>query len=437
MALKLALPKGDRTGHAPCERALEIGPAMASSQVVSRRPRDPLSGALMKVLAVLSFFFAACTLSDAHGGSGRTDDGPQGASHADMTSPLTEPSAPTEPAAQAAAVRIPQDEGIHLDALEWWYFNGHLDTPDGRTFNYHFTTFQVMPGPGVMTRVTQLGWGDHARSLHFVEERAEFPPWDATSGRFDLVTGGWRMSGDAETYRLSFSIGGYAVELEAVPSKPVVLHNKTGLLDMGEAGKTYYYSHTDMKTSGTVTIDGISHPIAGKTWYDHQWFGATSTEVGWDWLSLNLSDGSDLMLSFLWELEGREPVVSFATYVPADASAPAHLTGAEISMKPTGTWTSDDTGAEYPMGWEVAVPSLGFELAVTPVIKEAEFSTSAFIPVVYWEGAVAATGARGGTPVSGRGYMEMVGYASSQLDGLFTRTAEPDGVFTPHDQPNP
>ena len=417
MVTKLARANDDRTERAPGKTD---GPAEDGKNVAAVRT---LLGR-----AVPGLIFAAFMLPVALGGHGRNDDGPQEASHAAATSPPAEPTQQAvEPTAQAAAVRLPHDEGIHLAQLEWWYFNGHLDTPDGRTFNYHFTTFQFMPGAGVMTRVTQLGLGDQAKGLHFVEERGEFPPWDATSGKFDLTTKGWRMTGDGETYRLSFSIEGYAVELEAVPSKPVVLHYETGLLDMGDSGKTYYYSYTDLKTSGTVTIDGISHPVAGKTWYDHQWFDATTTNVGWDWLSLNLVDGSDLMLSFLWEQEGREPVVSFATYVPADAAPPTHLSSEEISMEPTGTWTSDDTGAEYPMGWRVTVPSLGFDLAVTPVIREAEFATSAFIPVVYWEGAVAATGARGGTPVSGRGYMEMVGYARSSLVDL----------FTPHDQPNP
>ena len=47
---------------------------------------------------------------------------------------------------------------------------------------------------------------------------------------------------------------------------------------------------------------------------------------------------------------------------------------------------------------------------LTPSIEEAEFALSAFIPMVYWEGAVVAKGTRNGAPVAGRGFVEMVGY---------------------------
>ena len=40
---------------------------------------------------------------------------------------------------------------------------------------------------------------------------------------------------------------------------------------------------------------------------------------------------------------------------------------------------------------------------------------SAFIPMVYWEGSVVAMGTRNGSPVAGRGFVEMVGYAPSIL----------------------
>ena len=71
-----------------------------------------------------------------------------------------------------------------------------------------------------------------------------------------LSIAGWRMSGDSQTYHLSFQIGDYSVELEADSRKPAVLHHDTGLVDLGIAGKTYYYSRTDLETSGTVSVSG-------------------------------------------------------------------------------------------------------------------------------------------------------------------------------------
>ena len=62
------------------------------------------------------------------------------------------------------------------------------------------------------------------------------------------------MMGNGETYHLSFQAGDYTVELEAASRKPATLHHSTGLVDLGIAGKTYYYSRTNLETSGTVSV---------------------------------------------------------------------------------------------------------------------------------------------------------------------------------------
>ena len=344
-----------------------------------------------------------------------------------MLTPSPAPSPTPIPSLAPAAdgvVHLPHDEGVHLSPLEWWYFNGHLATADGRSFSYHFVTFQSALSSGITPRVTQLSWADHRQDLHLTGEQAAFAPSEATSGSFDLSSNSWRMSGDGDTYQLSFQIGDYVVELEANSEKPAVLHHGGGLVDLAIAGKTYYYSRTDLKTSGTVSISGVSHPVNGVSWMDHQWGDFTIANIGWDWLSLNLDDGSDIMVSVVWEQDGRGHIATYGTYVPPDSS-PVHLPAGDISLEPTGTWTSADTGGVYPMGWNLAVDSLGLDLALAPVIEESEFADSELIPVVYWEGAVAATGSRSGAAVSGNGFVEMVGYVPSDLSALPTPAAQP------------
>ena len=147
---------------------------------------------------------------------------------------------------------------------------------------------------------------------------------------------------------------------------------------------------------------------------DHQWGDFTTRGIGWDWLSLNLDDGSDLTVSVVWERAGHKPISTYGTYIPAD-SAPLHLPGNDISLDSTGTWTSSVTGAVYPMNWKLRVDSLELDLTLTPSKEKAEFDLSAFIPMVYWEGSVVAMGTRNGAPVAGRGFVEMVGYAPSIL----------------------
>ena len=326
--------------------------------------------------------------------------------------------------APEVTVRLPHDEGAHLSGLEWWYFNGHLTTENGQEFSYHFVTFQSVLPSGLTPRLAQLSWADHVNGLHLTEEKPDVSLLEPLSGEFDLPIAGWRMSGNGELYHLNFGTGDYAVELEAVSQKPAVLHQTTGLVDLGTAGKTYYYSRTRLETSGTVSVSGDSHPVTGVSWMDHQWGDFTTMGIGWDWLSLNLDDGSDLTVSVVWEQAGHKPVSAYGTYIPAD-SAPLHLPGNDISLDSTGTWTSSVTGAVYPMNWKLRVDSLELDLTLTPSMEEAEFALSAFIPMIYWEGSVVATGTRNGAPVAGLGFVEMVGYAPAAPEVQPTPSVQP------------
>ena len=309
-------------------------------------------------------------------------------------------------------VQLPHDEGIHASPLEWWYFNGHVAAEDGREFSYHFVTFQSVLEGGFTPRLAQLSFADHDKGLHLTAEHPDLPLLAATSREFDLTIANWHMSGDGQKYRLSFEIGDYVVDLEADSRKPAVLHDDTGFVDLGIAGKTYYYSRTDLQTTGTVSVSADPLPVTGTTWFDHQWGNFSIAPIGWDWLSLNLDDGSDIMISVVWEQESLDHIATYGTFVPPD-SDPIHLPADDISLEPTGSWTSPDTGGVYPMGWKLNVDSLDLTLDLDPVIESSEFHISEFIPVIYWEGAIAASGTREGSPVSGKGFVEMVGYVPS------------------------
>ena len=337
---------------------------------------------------------------------------------------MNPPDAPDVTLPVPGGVVLPDDEGAHLSPVEWWYFNGHLATESGAEFSYHFVTFQSVLPSGLTPRLAQLSWADHSKGIHLTAEQADLPILEATSRSFDLPIAGWRMSGDGEDYVMEFQAGEYDVELKAVSRKPATLHDGTGLVDLGVAGKTYYYSRTRLETSGVVSISGKAHPVSGMTWMDHQWGDFTTAAIGWDWLSLNLDDGSDLMVSVVWEQAGHNHVATYGTYVPPDSS-PVHLPGEDISLDATGSWASEATGAVYPMGWRLRVESLELDLELTPVMEDAEFDSTAFVPIVYWEGAVAATGNRDRAPVAGKGFVEMVGYAPGVPAMQPTPTGQP------------
>ena len=177
---------------------------------------------------------------------------------------------------------------------------------------------------------------------------------------------------------------------------------------MGNA--SYYYSFVQQPTSGSVTIGNETLSVSGISWKDHEYSTSalSGDAVGWDWFSVQLDDGSALMLGQLRNADGSLSPFSAGTFRSADGST-RPLTSSEFEITVTNTWTSETSGAEYPAGWEIDVPVIGLELTAVPLMHNQELNLS----TTYWEGAVAYEGILAGSDVSGRGYIELTGYAGS------------------------
>ena len=210
------------------------------------------------------------------------------------------PQATPTPTVAPVQVELPGDEGAHGTPIEWWYFNGHLSDQAGKTYSYHFVTFQIKTSSGFTPQLLQLSWGDPGQAAVLTEEKINFQAGPATPGRFDVQAAGWEMHGDGDSYRLMFNTAGYSLDLKATSSKPAVLHNRVGLVDLGLAGSSYYYSRTRLRVTGTLAIaDGLPQEVAGIAWMDHQWGDFSTISIGWDWSSLQFDDRSELMVSMV------------------------------------------------------------------------------------------------------------------------------------------
>ena len=318
---------------------------------------------------------------------------------------------------------LPEDEAPHETSVEWWYFNGFLWDEEGNEYSFHYVTFQSATLPIGTPHLLHATLGDHGGEVHLSEERGTLAQLDPQAPSVDVEAEGWVMRGDGESYVLGFDVEDRALELVAASHREAVLHDSTGLVSLGEAGDTYYYSRTRMEYDGWLEDEEGSREVSGTGWMDHQWGEISRVDVGWDWVNLQLEDGSDLMVAVVWRptdgvTEGAGPVewdrvAAYATYV-ARGGEVAHVPGEGVALEATGTWRSPETDIEYPMGWRLEVEPLELELALTPVLEQAEFTAGAILPVVYWEGAVTAEGLHGDAEVSGRGFVELVGYDPQQ-----------------------
>jgi predicted secreted hydrolase len=339
-------------------------------------------------------------------------------------------------AAPGRAFAFPADHASHPEyKIEWWYYTGNLTAADGRRFGYQLTFFRigVDANPKNPSRwavrdlfMTHLAVTDvDGDAYRFADRvnRAGVGWAGAAVDSYRVWNEDWEASLDASTgrHRLRAAEGGLGVDLELESLKPPVLHGARGFSrkGAGEGNASNYYSLTRMRTKGTVTVDGRAVEVEGLSWMDHE-FGTTFLEAeqqGWDWFSIQLDDGTDLMLFQLRRKDGSRDANSSGTDVDASGAAVAILPGA-FDLASGAVWQSPASGATYPTEWRITVPGRGLDLVVRAAVDDQELRTDRSTGVVYWEGAVAVEGTRAGRPVTGRGYLEMTGYTGGAMGEL-------------------
>lgn len=327
---------------------------------------------------------------------------------------------------------FPRDHGAHESfRTEWWYYTGHLVSEDGKRFGYQLTFFrQGMDHPSVAHNPSR--WAVHhlylahfalteedAGHFFFAERvnRAGVGRAGAEETRYHVWNGDWFALEEAEgRHRLFAAEGGLAVDLTLWAAKPPVVHGRDGVSRKGQGPgqSSHYYSITRMKTEGEVRLRGRRLAVKGASWMDHE-FGSTQLsgeQAGWDWFGLQLDDGTELMFYRIRGRDGRADPFSAGTLVFPDGRK-KHLALEDFRVEATGRWKSPQSAATYPSGWRVAVPSEALSLQLSPTVLSQELITEKSTGVTYWEGSVRVEGSRKGEKATGKGYVELTGYAGA------------------------
>ena len=315
------------------------------------------------------------------------------------------------PTARLLLVNLPADEAPHTFATEWWYFNAHLQTDDQERYALHYVVFQVVAGPlGLMLHVGQAAVADPQSGRYITGEHIGSPQGisGSESPGFRLRLGEWLMEGADGEYRLRANLRGTSFDLELQDTGQVLFHGEDGLVDFGAAGMSYYYSRPRLTVAGTLDLDGVSKEVTGLAWLDKQWGDFEPLPVAWDWASVQLDSGLDLMLTRVVDSEGGL-VEAYGTLGRDDGTF-VHLNEGEFTFLPVRgeTWESPQTGAAYPTEWEVTVPEYGIDVVLKPLLQDSEYVSNA-LGVVYWEAGVSVSGTQAGAAVSGQGFVELTG----------------------------
>jgi predicted secreted hydrolase len=365
-------------------------------------------------------------------------------------SPLAQPA--WREAAAGYQFEFPRDHASHPEfKLEWWYYTGNVQTRDGRRFGYQVTFFRVGidPAPANPSRwavrdlfMTHLAVSDPGgRRYRYAERLSRGGPGlaGADSGRYRVWNEDWRAglmdeahdahprdravlpadaSGQAEARPSHFirALSDKAgVDLVLDEGKPPAINGINGISQKGAmAGNaSHYYSLTRMPTRGAIVIDGERFDVTGESWMDHE-FGTSFLEPeqqGWDWMSIQLADGRELMLYQLRRGDGSRDPRSSGTLVDGQGRT-MHLAADDFTLTPAGATFRAPSGAVYPIRWSIEIAKAELSLDVTTPLENQELSTEG-AGISYWEGVIDVNGRSGSRALTGRGYLEMTGYRGS------------------------
>ena len=328
---------------------------------------------------------------------------------------------PTLALARAGMV-FPRDHGAHPDSrLEWWYITGRLES-DAREFGFQVTFFRTR-----VDRTQDMQSRFAARQLIFAHAavtdvgsrklwhdqriaRQGFEVASASPEDTRLRLRDWSLArADSGRYMARVESEDFSFDLRFTPTQSVLLQGSEGWSRKGPRPEqaSMYYSQPQLAASGSLSVAGRRFEAQGKAWLDHEWSDEllAAEAVGWDWIGMNLHDGSALTAFRLRRPDGSA-LWAGGSWRSADGRLLTFDQG-QVDFVPQRRWTSSLSRAEYPVEWLVHTPAGRY--AVRAVLDDQELDSRASAGAIYWEGLSRLFDARGSAV--GAGYLEMTGYA--------------------------
>jgi predicted secreted hydrolase len=340
----------------------------------------------------------------------------------------------TDAVLQPRPLRFPRDHGTHnATRTEWWYLTGHAQDATGRPFGFQVTFFrsrvdaaQALPGRLAAKQllfahaaITDVQGGQLHHDQRIARWNGEPPAqreggvW-ASEQDLHVVLRDWFLQRQPDGgYTTQVRGEGLAIELRARADQAILLQGEAGFSRKGPqpAQSSLYVSHPQLAVQGRLRLGGQTFTVNGRAWLDHEWSQALlhPEAVGWDWIGMNLDDGSSLTAFRLRRADGSALWAGGSWRHASDArrTDAVHFDPDTVVFEPRRWWTSPLTRARYPVEWSVQSPA--GRHTVRAVIDAQELDSRQSTGTVYWEGLSDLLDARGQRV--GRGYLEMTGYA--------------------------
>ncbi|MDB5823935.1 MAG: hydrolase [Herminiimonas sp.] len=315
---------------------------------------------------------------------------------------------PMQTVSPGKALSFPADFGAHPEfRTEWWYATGWLEQPDGKPLGFQVTFFRsttahdaanpsrFAPKQLVIAHAAlsdpalgKLLHGQKVAREGFGLAWARTDDTDVKLDQWRLRRGGASDPAKRSVYDTSIVTDDFALSLRMTASQPPLLQGEQGYSRKGEKSgqASYYYSEPQLVVTGSVARAGVTLPVRGTAWLDHEWSTTVLDEnaTGWDWTGINLADGGALM-AFQIRGKGGEKLWAHATMRDANGSL-RQFGPNDVLFRPRRTWRSGRTGASYPVSMSLQTGDLHWQL--DPLQDDQELDSRLSTGAVYWEGAV-------------------------------------------------
>ena len=312
-------------------------------------------------------------------------------------------------------IYFPQDEGRHpSEPTEWWYTNGFLTgLSSGKEYSFmvsyfYYPTFgfdgfrifniadetdgqfypETLPCtyPVIsqdMLHIQSLTWGGGSEQwVTLTDSQGELIPFE------------YQLNAQSE-------YGSIDLDFEAV-KKPLMI-NDSGFVYQGATAYSYYYSLTTLEVSGSITLNGFTEPVSGVSWLDRQ-YGTFNPSTGenYEWFSVQLSNGMDLNIWELFTPQNSIPDTStyrhFSIYIN-DSTA---VSTSDFTLERLQFVFTPDQEQCYAKQWRFVHDTI--DLTFTSRHDNQEV----MLPFRFYEGSLEVAGFAGATPVTGKGFAELL-----------------------------
>ena len=342
------------------------------------------------------------------------------------------------------ALAFPRDLGSHpASRTEWWYITGYASSGSAeaaRTYGFQLTFFR--------SRVEQTQAMDSrfaARNLlfahaaitdvagkHFWHDqritREGFGVASASQDDTAVRLRDWSLLRQNGRYEARIQASDFSILLSFSETQGLLLQGEHGLSRKGPEARqvSHYYSKPQLAFEGELQIQGKPvrlsgegsrsansdfKPGSGAAWLDHEWSDSFlhPQAVGWDWIGINLFDGSALTAFRLRDKSGTTlwDGGSFRHPKVGQGKKPYVFARGETVFQPVRGWKSALTQASYPVEWLLRTPADNYVLKA--LVDNQELDSRNSTGAVYWEGLCDLFDSN--RRHIGRGYLEMTGYA--------------------------